>query len=200
LPHSNSRRGKGKKRTVKSQPQSTGVTDRVVKFVRGDETKYAPKPRTSGYFSRPVAPVTWPVLLGVCALVTVMLGFVAAGFTNDYVRAFGCFLVIMAGAAVVDGVGRKRAEKHPDPRYRPDKLPVGAHDNRLKAILGFTTICLLVGYVTGTASAGTYGSPMPYFLAAEFLILVMPQLVAWRAMRVSSPTASKKSQKKSSKK
>jgi hypothetical protein len=175
--------------------QPPGITDRVVKFVRGDESKYQPKPRTSGYFARPLAPVQWPVLVGVCAFVTVMLAFIAAGFTNDYIRAFGCFLAIMAGAAIVDSVGRNRAEKHPDPRYRNDKLPVSPNDNRLKAILGVTTLCILIGFVTGTATAGTYGSPMPYFLAAEFLVLIMPQLVAYRAMRVTAPHRSDKKTK-----
>lgn len=167
-----------------SKGDSTESTwfDRFVERVQGDPALR--QPRTEGYFSRPIAPAPVPVLFGVVLFSIVMLAAVADQFRNDYLASGACFLVLLTGAAALDVTGRRRAVRDPSPLYRPDGLPSGSQ--RLKVTLVLTTFSAVITHALITVKPGEWGSPLPYFYAAAFLFLVMPQYLARREVRQSA--------------
>lgn len=118
--------------------------------------------------------------MGVSVLAVILLAG-ASLFENDFVAAFGCFLVLGSGAAVFDYTGRKKAAKNPDPIYKNNSLP--SEKSSLKPILVGIVLFSLAVYASKTATPNDFGSPFPYFLATAFLFLVMPQMVAYRTIR-----------------
>lgn len=124
------------------------------------------------------------MLAGVAVLVALLLTG-ASTLSNDWLAVAGCFAGLGAGAAILDAMGRRRAVQHPHPLLQTARLP--SAKTRLKpAIIGATLLALVL-YVTANARPGEHASPLPYFLAAEFLYLVMPQLLARRLLRSGAP-------------
>jgi len=121
------------------------------------------------------------VLVGVAALGTLLLLGASRAFTNDWLAVVGCFAVLGLGAVALDVTGRRAAVVAPDPIYVSSKLPY--ERTRLKPFAVVATLIVLVVVVTASARPGKEASPFPFFAAAAFLYLVLPQLLARRAVR-----------------
>jgi hypothetical protein len=140
-------------------------------------------PGSRGYFSRPLAPAPLSALVGT-SLFCAFLLLAAAGIENDTFASIACFLVLLSGAAMLDVSGRKAAERNPNPLFSPQSLP--SEKTKLKPLMVLATLAGLIAYAIATAKPDEWGSPFPYFLAAGFLFLVMPQLLAHRVVRRNS--------------
>lgn len=136
---------------------------------------------SDGYFSRALAPAPFLVLTAVVAGAVLLLTAAAKEVSNDYLASASCFFVLLGGAAVLDYTGRRRARESPHPLYKPDGLPY--ERTPIKPLLVLTTLLAVIVYASVNVEPGEWGSPLPYFLGAAFLFLVMPQLLARRFVR-----------------
>ncbi len=138
--------------------------------------------------SRPLAPAPWPVFAGVVALASFLLFAASSRATSDWGAVFGCLGILAGAAYVLDRSGRAEAAKRPHPLYS-DRLP--SEPSKLKIALVLLVLAGLVMFATLTATSTSFGSSFPYFLAAGFLFLVLPQLMARRVIRRHDRAGSK---------
>ncbi len=134
----------------------------------------------------PLAPVPLPVLTGVALLAGVLTVLIALNIRNDWLAVLA-FLAVLASASVaLDRIGRAEAQRRPDPRYSARRLPREKSFLRSVAIAATLGITLIT--MTVTAAPDRRASPLPFLLAALFLYLVLPQLLALRIIRRSLST------------
>lgn len=126
-----------------------------------------------------------PVLAGVVIVVTFLLYGAATKFENDWVAVFACLGVLGISSIVLDRAGRNAAIRHPHPLWYDQRLPYEKSILKNIVVLVVLLIVILSAVETSVETAGTssYGSPFPYFLAAGFLYLVVPQVFARRIRR-----------------
>jgi hypothetical protein len=130
--------------------------------------------------TQPVAPASWKVLGGVVFLCTVGL-LVSAVLPSDILAIAGCVVTLTVGALVLDVHGRRRAAAHPHPLYEPVRLP--SDSPKLKVAVMVMTLMALVAVISLTVGPNRQPSPFPFFVAAEWIFLVLPQGLARRAVR-----------------
>lgn len=118
------------------------------------------------------------MLVGVCVPVVVLL-WAASRLSNDWLATFGCFAAIGLAVCVLDYTGRKEAARRPNRLYRAERLP---GDGRIQIIILMTVLIALLVFVSATIKPGQHASAFPYFIAAAFVFLVMPWLVAKRTI------------------
>ena len=136
--------------------------------------------RTKDYFQRPLAPVTAPVLAG-ASLLGALLLVPASKLPNDWAAMFAGVLVFLTVAAVLDYYGRQEAGRRSHPLYSAKRLP---HERTLwRPVMVVTTLVILFAVVTWETGRNREPSPYAYLMAAGFLALVMPQLLARRLVR-----------------
>lgn len=126
------------------------------------------------------------MLAGVVALGIPLLYAAVNLSANDWIAIFGGMAVLVSCSAMLDFAGRKEAQRKPRSDYDPLHLP--GHRSPLKPILTVATLLALIAWAILTANPldTSYGSPMPYLLAAGFIFFVMPQLLARVEMRRAS--------------
>lgn len=111
-----------------------------------------------------------------------LVGLLAASkLTNDWVAVAGCIVVVSCGAIVLEYSGRAEAQRHPHPLYIPGRLP--SDSPRIKLVSIILTLALLVMVVSVSVQPGQQASPFPFFLAVGYIFLVLPQVLARRAIR-----------------
>lgn len=130
---------------------------------------------------QPVAPVSGRLLAGVVLLSMVGL-LLAAMIPSDVAAIAGCIAVLLAGGMFLDKKGRERAVQSPHPLYEPGRLPQSSP--KLKVLAMVMTLVFLVLILGVTAGPDRAPSPFPFFLAAGWIYLLLPQLLARRALRI----------------
>jgi hypothetical protein len=127
-----------------------------------------------------VAPAPGRMLAGVVLLCS--LGLLASSaLPADWMAVAGCIIVLTSGALILEYSGRAVAERHPHPLYLRGRLP--SDSPRLKTGVVVATLAVLVAVTSLTVPPEGFVSPFPFFVTAEFLFLVLPQLLARRAIR-----------------
>jgi hypothetical protein len=131
--------------------------------------------------ARLVAPAPIKVLAGVVFLCVVGL-LASARLPEDWMAVAGCIVVLSSGAVVLEYTGRAEAARHPHPLYEPGRLP--SDSPRLKVVSVVLVLVILVLVISASVRPGQSASPFPFFLAAAYLFLVLPQVLARRALRL----------------
>lgn len=106
---------------------------------------------------------------------------VAASLENDIQAVIGCVVVLSIGVFILDKAGRKQAALKPHPLYAPGRLP--SDSPKLKFLGLIMTLVFLVIALSLTTRPNEDPSPYPFFLAAAWVMLILPQALARRAIR-----------------
>lgn len=136
--------------------------------------------RKSGYFSQPIAPVGKGTVLLVTLAAAVLLMPIAS-ISIELLAVFGCVLVLLAALAITDVLGRRKAAQKPHPLYSA-ALPEDSW--RMKAFLWSCATAVLLVLWTFSLDQKKMLTPWPYFMIALFLTVVVPQIQAWRAVKL----------------
>jgi hypothetical protein len=145
------------------------------------DTKKKTAPSKGEREAKRVAPVSKRLLVGVVVLCAGGL-LASSRASNDWVAIAGCTLMLTIGFLIFEFGGRKEAERHPHPMYEPGRLPV-PEDKKTRIFAMVCTASVLIVIVAATVGPNREPSPFPFFLAAEYLFLILPQTQARRALK-----------------
>lgn len=129
---------------------------------------------------QPIAPAPGRLFAGVVFFCVIGL-FAAARLPFDWLAIIGCIAVLTTGGLILERAGRSRAKREPHPLYVPGRLP--SDSPKLKIVAIAVTFVLLLLVLSVSVQPNIRTSPFPFFLAAGYLYLVLPQALARRALR-----------------
>lgn len=145
------------------------------------DTKRKTAPAKGEREAKRVAPVSLRLLVVVVFLCSGGL-LASAKAPNDWIAITGCTVVLTIGFLIFEFAGRKEAERHPHPMYEPGRLP-SPESKKTRFFAMVLTTSVLIVVVALTVGPNREPSPFPFFLAAAYLFLILPQTQARRAVK-----------------